>query len=186
MTDVGETESRTEAVGVFEDAASLQAAIDDLLTAGFDRAELSLLADEATVERKLGHAYAKPAELEDDPQVLRTAYVSTEARGDAQGGLIGALVYVGAVAAAGAVVASGGTLAAVIAAAAAAGGAGGAIGAVLAVLVGEGHGAYLQEQIDHGGLLLWVRTRDKAHEARAMEILSRHAGRHVHLHALQG
>ena len=112
MTDVGETESRTEAVGVFEDAASLQAAIDDLLTAGFDRAELSLLADEATVERKLGHAYAKPAELEDDPQVPRTAYVSTEARGDAQGGLIGALVYVGAVAAAGAVVASGGTLAA--------------------------------------------------------------------------
>jgi hypothetical protein len=129
-------ETRTEAVGVFDGANSLQDAIDELLSSGFDRAEISLLASEHAVEEKLEHAYKKAAELEDDPTVPRVAYVSTESIGDAEGGLIGGLMYVGAVAAAGAVVATGGTLAGVIAVAAMTGGAGGLIGSVLAKLVG--------------------------------------------------
>ncbi len=48
-----------EAVGVFHDTAALEAAIDELSSAGFDRAEISLLADEATVAAKLGHLYDK-------------------------------------------------------------------------------------------------------------------------------
>lgn len=39
-------ETRTEAVAVFHDAGSLQDAVDDLLTRGFDHAELSVLANE--------------------------------------------------------------------------------------------------------------------------------------------
>ena len=78
-------ETRTEVVGVFDDPDTLQAAIDDLLTAGFDRSELSLLAGEEAVEQKLGHAYKKAAEVEDDITLPRAAYVSTEARGDAEG-----------------------------------------------------------------------------------------------------
>lgn len=171
-----------EAVGVFADADSLEQAIDDLLTSGFDRAEVSLLAGEDTVEEKLGHKYRKASELEDEATVPRTAYVSTESIGDAEGGLIGGLLYVGATAAAGAIVASGGTLAAAIAAAALAGGAGGLIGAVLANWVDDDHAAYLQEQLNHGGLLLWVRTMDPEDEKRAVEILSRHSGRDVHVH----
>ena len=42
----------------------------------------------------------------------------------------------------------------------------------------------LQEQLDRGGLLLWVHTRDAAHEERATEILRRHSGRDVHVHDL--
>ena len=177
-------ETLTEAVGVFDDADSLQGAIDELQSSGLDRAELSLLASEHAVEDKLGHMYEKVTELEDDPSVPRAAYVSIEAIGDAQGGLIGGLMYVGALAAAGAVVASGGTLAGVIAATAMMGGAGGLVGSVLAKLVGEHHAQRLQEQIDHGGLLLWVRTRDKEHEQRAVKILSNHSAHDVHVHAL--
>jgi hypothetical protein len=177
-------ETRTEAVGVFDGANSLQDAIDELLSSGFDRAEISLLASEHAVEEKLEHAYKKAAELEDDPTVPRVAYVSTESIGDAEGGLIGGLMYVGAVAAAGAVVATGGTLAGVIAVAAMTGGAGGLIGSVLAKLVGYHHADYLQEQLDHGGLLLWVRTRDEEHERRARKILSKHSAHDVHIHAL--
>lgn len=173
-----------EAVAVFEQPESLQEAVDELLSAGFDRAELSLLASEEAVESKLGHRYRKVAELEDDDAVPREAYVSTETRGDAEGALIGSLLYVGGVAAAGAVVASGGALAAVLAGAAMAGGAGALVGSLLATWVGERHARHLQEQLDHGGLLLWVRTRDAAHEKRAVEILSRHSGRDVHLHEL--
>lgn len=177
-------ETRTEAVAVFDDAATLQGAIDELLSAGFDRAALSLLAGEETVIKKLGHIYTKVEELEDDPAAPRAAYVSTESIGDAEGALVGGLVYVGAVAAAGAVVATGGTLAAAIAGAAMMGGAGGLIGAVLAKMTGDRHAGHLQEQLDHGGLLLWVRTWDREHEQRAVDILSKHSAHDVHVHAL--
>lgn len=173
-----------EAVGVFKDAVSLQEAIDDLLSSGFDRAYLSLLAGEQTVESKLGHRYEKVSEVEDDAAVPRTAYVSPESLGDAEGGLVGALLYVGGTAAAGAVVASGGTLAAAITAAALAGGATGLVGSLLANWLDDRHARYLQEQLDHGGLLLWVRTMDAEHEKRAVEILRRHSGRDVHIHSL--
>jgi hypothetical protein len=181
-----EPESRVahEAVGVFNSSEDFQDAIDELLSSGFHRAELSLLASERAIQEKLGHRYKKVSELQDDPRVPRTAYVSTEAIGGAEGGLIGALMYVGATAAAGAIVVSGGTLAGVIAAMALAGGAGGLIGTLLARWIGDHHAHYLQEQMDHGGLLLWVRTRDAEKEKRATEILSKHSGRHVHLHAL--
>lgn len=184
MPAEGQGETRTEAVGVFEDADSLQQAIDELMSSGFDRAELSLLAAEETVEKELGHLYDRVQELEDDPAAPRTAYVSKESIGDAEGGLVGGLVYVGALAATGAVVASGGALAAAIAAAAAAGGAGGLIGAVLARMIEDHHARYLKEQLDRGGLLLWVRTRDGVHEKRAVEIMGRHSAHDVHLHAL--
>jgi hypothetical protein len=179
-----ETRTVREAVGVFASPESLQEAIDELMSFGFDRADLSLLAAEKAVEEKLGHRYQKVAELEDDATVPRSCYVSTESVGDAEGGLIGGLMYVGATAAAGAIVATGGTLAAAIAAAALAGGAGGLIGSFLAKWVGDHHAHHLQEQLDHGGLLLWARTWDADDEKRAVEILARRSGRDVHIHTL--
>ncbi len=171
-----------EAVGVFGDTHTLEQAIDALESTGFDRAEISLLAGEQTVEEKLGRHYRKAQDLEDDPKAPRTAYVEKESVGDAEGSLIGGLFYVGAVAAAGAIVASGGTLAAAIAGAAVAGGTGGLIGGVLARLVDRHHANYLQKQLDHGGMLLWVRTRDAAHEDRARKILAQYSAHDVHVH----
>lgn len=173
-----------EAVAVFRTAESLQDAIDALLSSGFDRAELSLLAAEAAIEEKLGHVYRKIADLEDDATVPRTCYVSPESVGDAEGALVGGLLYIGAMAALGAVFASGGTLAAALAAAALAGGSGGLIGTALARIVGKQQADHLQEQIDRGGLLLWVRARDDDHEKRALEILRKHSGSDVHTHTL--
>ncbi len=173
-----------EAVGVFDTSETLQEAIDDVMSSGFDRAALSLLASEKAVEDKLGHKYQKITELEDDPIVPRCCYVSTESIGSAEGGLIGGLMYVGATVGAGAVVASGGTLALVIAAAALAGGVGGLFGSLFAKRVGNQHAQRLHEQLDHGGLLLWVRTWSPEDERRAADILSRHSGRDVHIHSL--
>lgn len=184
MSETTSSNAATEVVGLFESTETLEAAIDELQSSGFDRAELSLVASTAAVEEKLGHIYEKASELEDDPSVPRTAYVSTESIGDAQGELIGALVYVGAVATAGAVVASGGPLAAAIVGAAMSGSAGALVGSVLAKLVGEHHARYLQDHLDRGGLLLWVRARDKIHEQRATRILEGHSARDVHAHTL--
>lgn len=184
MIQSASAETLTEAVGVFDDAKSLEAVIDELQLAGFHRSELSLLAGEKAVEDKLGHLYNKVSELEDDTNVPRAAYVANESIGSIEGGLIGGLMYVGAGLAAGTVVASGGTMAAAIIAAAQAGGVGGLVGAVLASVVSDEHALRIEEQLNHGGLLLWVRTRDKAHEKKAVEILKTHSGKDVHLHEL--
>ena len=171
-----------EVVGIFHRADALEGAIDELLGAGFDRADLSFLASERAVEAKLGHRYRRTETLADDPAAPRVAYVSTEAVGGAEGALIGGLFYVGAAAASGAFVASGGTLAAIIAAAALAGGGGGLIGSLLAQRVGRHHAQYLHEQLDRGGLLLWVDTRSPAREQVALEILRKYSAQCVHIH----
>jgi hypothetical protein len=67
-------------------------------------------------------------------------------------------------------------------AAALVGGAGGLVGTWLAKLLGDQRARRLQEQLDHGGLLLWVRTWDADEESRAVQILKRHSGREVHVH----
>ena len=171
-----------EAVGVFDNAELLQQAIDDLMSNGFDRAEISLLASESAVVQKLGHKYSKARELEDDLKVPRAAYVSTESVGDAEGAVIGGLMYVGAGLLMGPVAVPRGTLARIAAAAAGGGGLRGLVGAGLAKLIGDHHAQRIQEQLDHGGLLLWVRVWDAAREKLAVEILARHSGRDVHVH----
>jgi hypothetical protein len=173
-----------EAVGVFKNERDLQAAIDELLSSGFHRAELSVLAGEDAVNEKLGSSYANTSAVADNPAVPRTAYISPEAIGDAQGGIVGALAYAGATIAAGTIVISGGTILAAVVAATIAGGAGGMVGSIFAKWLGNMHAEYLQAQIDHGGLLLWVRTRDAKAEESAVDVLRRHSSRDVHVHTL--
>jgi hypothetical protein len=191
MADVFETgtvreESGTvrEAVGVFKRAEDLQSAIDSLLSGGFHRASLSLLASENAVREKLGHWYSQTSTLTDDAAVPRVAYVSPEAIGDAQGAVIGGLMYVGALAATGAVVASGGSLAALLLATTLAGGTGAFIGSELAKHIGQRHGRRLQEQLEHGGLVLWVRTWNRSEECKALKILRSHHAKATHVHGL--
>jgi hypothetical protein len=173
-----------EAVGVFHDELSLERAIDELLVCGFDRADVSLLAGHEAVERALGHQYQRVTDLEDDPNVPRLAYADIHSRNGGKGSLIGALAYVGAIAASGMVVASGGTLALAIAAAAMAGGGGGAVGAYLARNMEARHAKWLKEQLDEGGLLLWVRIEDEKEERCALGALKRQSAEDVHVHEL--
>jgi hypothetical protein len=84
-----------EAVAIFRTEAALLAAIDELLGAGFDRSDLSLLAGESTIRAQLGHRLRKVTDMRDDPNTPRIAYVAPEDRGGAEGGLIGTLLYVG-------------------------------------------------------------------------------------------
>jgi hypothetical protein len=169
-----------EVVGIFHTSQDLEAAVDELLISGFDRAELSLLASQKSFSGKLGHQFRSAAEIADNPSAPRSAFVSTEAIGDAEGGLIGGLTYFGATVAVGAVVIFGGTLTAAIGAAILAGGTGGLIGSALARWVGHHHADYLRDQIENGGILLWVRAWNETDEARAVEIIARHAADKVH------
>ena len=58
-----------EAVGIFSSPEALQDAIDELLSSGFHRAELSLLASEHAVEKKLRHQYEKVGLFQDESTI---------------------------------------------------------------------------------------------------------------------
>ena len=90
MAEAGRQTVR-EAVGVFHDRDSFQNTVEDLMSAGFDRAELSLLAGEQAVEGKLGHAYRRVQELEDAPTVPRAAYIGNHSLAEGRTGVIGGL-----------------------------------------------------------------------------------------------
>jgi hypothetical protein len=184
MPEAAYSSNMTEAVAVFHDVETFQSAIDELLLAGFDHADINVLAQEDTIASKLGPAYASTAKFEDDPEAPRIANIPNETIGNAEGAVIGAGVYVPAMFGSLAVAASGGTLLGVFAAAAIAGGAGGMLGAALARFIGHEHAKHLDQHLQHGGLLLWVRTRDADREQQALEILRRHSAHDVHLHQI--
>lgn len=171
-----------EVVGVFNDLAHLQSAIDDLLTDGFDHSAISLLANENVVRETMGKEGAPAEELEDNPVTPRREYVDPEARNEAKAGLIGAMTYIGAVGGAGMALAAGGALGAAIAWAVIAGGGGGLIGATLAQLIGAREAKWVKEQMSHGGMLLWARVWDEGREKIAIDIMQKNGGRDVHAH----
>jgi hypothetical protein len=176
------TEIVREAVGVFESSESLERAVDELQVAGFDRAQLSLLATDEALRASFGDRYRTTRDFEDETGVPHASYVETDSKVEAKATAVSALAYVGAVASAAAVVASGGAVAGALAAAVAAGGAGGAVGAYLSRFIEARHAHMLEEQLKHGGLLLWVRTPDDKAEARAQEVLSSCEAKDVHVH----
>jgi hypothetical protein len=46
------------------------------------------------------------------------------------------------------------------------------------------HADWLQEQLDRGGVLLWVRTPGEAEERKALDILTRYSAHDVHIHEI--
>lgn len=176
--------SMREAVAVFDTKPELRAAADALLSAGFDHADLSLLAGERLLERQLGLTPSDLASLEDDPDASVAAYFAPEDYGAAESAALGAPTYVLGITAAGVTAAAGGPLVLTLGAAIAAAGLGGVLGAGLASMIGRAHARALEDQINRGGLLLWVRTRSRDHEDRAMQILADAGGRDLHLHDL--
>jgi hypothetical protein len=171
----------SEAVAVFHDVSHLEAAVEELRAAGFGKHDISLLATEHAVNQELGHRYERVEELEDDPAAPRVAYRTRASLGDSEDLLIGSLTYLPTVVAAGTVVASAGVVAAAVTGTAIAGA---LLGTVLARWLDESHAEHLQEQLDRGGLLLWVRTPDADTQSRALAILRRHSAHDVHIHQL--
>src|SRR5216683_192587 len=84
--------------------------------------------------------------------------------------------------AAGLTVATGGAAAVATGAAVAAAGGAGAVGALLGRGAGEEQQHLMREQLERGGVLLWVRLPDAAAEPRALDILRRHSAHDVHVH----
>jgi VIT1/CCC1 family predicted Fe2+/Mn2+ transporter len=189
MTDLDVQQHKTtvidipEAVGVFDTFEDLQKAFYDLRMVGIHHSDISLLADEKTLKEKLGKAYWRSSDLEDDPQAPRAHFVSEEAIGELEGAIAGGFFFVGSYIAMAAMLTPASTLAASIAAIAIGGSPAAVIGTLLARRVGKHHKDYYARQIEHGGILLWVRVRDKEREELAVKIMQGHSGRDVHVHS---
>lgn len=165
-----------EAVAVFDDEKSLEAAVYDLETHGFDRAALSVLATEEAVQAKLGHRYSNVREMEDEPDAPRETFFSRVSRLEAEYLPAPMLAAMGALALTGV-----GTGLAILVAA----GTGAALGAGLGRLMHEHHATRISEQLARGGLVLWVNLRNQEEETKALEVLQASNAHDVHVHELQ-
>jgi len=165
-----------EAVGIFFNADHLREAIKDLLSSGFEPEELGLLASEQVVERSLGDLYARTNENVDSPQSPAIAFIGRESSGETASTLSGGLFFVGTSGVMGAVVASSAVLGGALLAAIGGVVGVGLVGALVASIIHQSDAEYLQQQVDEGRILLFVRMADSAREQQAMNILTRHSG----------
>lgn len=174
-----------EVAGVFRSRDALDAAVEDLLLAGFDRVDIDIMASVDAVREKLGDVYVAPEELPDLPEVPRRAYVAREDVTVPVANIAGILTYIGATAAALGVVASGGALALAALAAAAGGAVTGGLGALLARAIGKEWARELEEEIAAGGIVVWVRVHSPEQEEKAKQILRSHGARAVRVHEIE-
>ena len=176
---VEEKASKIEAVAVFHDVARMDAAVEALIKAGFDKDDVSLLASEQAVEDKLGHRYERVEELEDSADAPRVTYRTLAEFVDTERTVTNVLTYLPTMVAAGTVVASAGVVAAAVTGAAV----GGAVlSTILARWMDQTHANHIQEQLEHGGLLLWVSASTPEKQETAIRLLKEHEATDVHLH----
>jgi hypothetical protein len=173
-----------EAVGVFVDPEALEAAVQRLVAAGFDRGTLSVLGSEDEIAKHFGHLYYRVEAIADDARAPRTSFASAGARLRKEMAAVVFPLYIGGLAGLAAVVASGGALAVAIAGIIVGSAAGAGVGGFLANAIADHHRHEIEEQLARGGLVLWVKVVDPEAERHALAILKRsHAG-DVHVHQI--
>ena len=151
-----------EAVASFPDREHFHRAVADLLAAGFDPADLSVLAshDSLAAAHEPGGSETKllPAGLADE------------------------IKYIAPLTVAGIILLSGGPIAATVAALVGAGLGGAALKELFDEYTAPRHSQEFEAALHAGAALLWVRCEDPDRELTATRILEQAGGRHVHIH----
>lgn len=171
-----------EAVGAFRTPEALETAVTELASAGWDKSEMSLLAQEGMLQPGLpahGHDMHRAA---DEPELPRSPVVEEADIRQGRTLATSMAAVIAAFAASGAtILTGGGALAAAIGAAAAGGGAAAAVNTIGRWVSGS-RSDFLREQVDQGGILLWVTVHGPEQERSAAEILRRCGATDVHVH----
>jgi hypothetical protein len=174
-----------EAAGVFRSREALEAAAEALRLAGFDRADIDVLADADAVRQKLRAPYIAAEDLADVPPAPRRAFMAREDVALAVAGIAGILIYIGATVAALAILSTGGAWvwATVVALGIAAAG---GIGASVVIRFLERQQAEkLEGNTIADGHILWVRVRSPDREERAQQILRERGGQAIRVHEIE-
>jgi len=151
-----------EAVASFPDREHFHNAVSNLLAAGFEASDLSVLASHdslaAAGEPSAGGPKIMPAGLSDE------------------------IKYIAPLTVAGVILLSGGPIAATIAALVGAGLGGAALKELFDDYTAPRHSEDFRAALEAGAALLWVRCEDADRELTATRILEEAGGRHVHVH----
>ena len=166
MTDTAGGTER-EVVGVFDDKKHFDGAVKALLKAGFERADLSVLASHESLEA---------AEAAVKHGVTDTIVDTLKA-------LTGELKFAGPLGAAGIVILIGGPVISVVGGLIAAGIGGLALREVLSEVLAHPHHEHFERAVEAGGIILWVHVDSDDAEARATSVLAKAGGENVHTHA---
>jgi hypothetical protein len=151
-----------EAVASFPDRDHFHRAVSNLLAAGFETSDLSVLASHDS----LATAGEPPVR---EPKLLPA-------------GLADEIKYIAPLTVAGIVVLSGGPIAVTIAAIVGAGLGGAALKELFDDYTAPRHSEDFRAALEAGAALLWVRCEDPDRELTATRILEEAGGRHVHIH----
>jgi hypothetical protein len=184
--DILEQVRSREVTGVFHSRKALIDAADDLLVAGFDRADIDVSASFDELQRRLNYQSIPPADLADIPTAARQPLVD---QGDmlTMDAVVGSVTgCIGAVAMAYFLIIRGMAPLSV---------------GILSVLTGLVVGSIaifavrrrlqrervrgLEKLAEAHGLLIWVRVQSPEKEAQAQEILVRRGAEAVHVHEIE-
>src|SRR5512134_890885 len=163
MPDEG-MQSAAEVVGLFADRESFDRAVAALLSSGFERADLSVLASHESLE-----AAGRPG----------------KSWGEAMLALVGELKYEGPLVASGAIFLAGGPVAATIAGVIGAAVGGAALVDLLGEVTAQPHTEDFARSLAAGSVILWVRAPDEARQAKARDILTSCGADNVHVARLE-
>lgn len=151
-----------EAVASFPDRGHFHRAVSNLLAAGFDTSDLSVLASHNSLS-----ITGEPARSE--PTIVPAA-LSDEIK------------YIAPLTVAGIILLSGGPIAATLAALVGAGLGGAALKELFDDYAAPPHARDFETALRAGAALLWVRCEDPGRELTATRILEEAGGSHVHVH----
>lgn len=165
-----------EIVGIFTSPRELDAAVSDLCSAGWDRAELSLLGKQNELVPTTGAEDIARNSIAPHSSVVSDSDERQD--GVLGGGLAGVAA---AFLASGAIVATGGSALVALIGAAAAGGGGAVAGNFIGHMLTKQMAEPMEDQLNRGGIVLWALLRSPDQEARARDILSRHGAADVHV-----
>jgi hypothetical protein len=184
--DILEQVSSREVTGVFRSRKALIDAADDLLVAGFDRADIDVSASFDELQRRLNYHSIPPADLADIPTAARQPLIdegdvlTTDAVVGSLAGCIGAVAMAYFLIIRGMAPLSVGIVSVLT---------GLVVGGVAVLVVRRRlqreRVRGLEKLAEAHGLLIWVRVQSPEKEAEAQEILARHDAEAVHVHEIE-
>ncbi len=171
-----------EAVAVFDDADRIQDAVDDLELHGFSNAAISRPVSPELIEESLQYEIHSVEQIEDNSEVPREAFVDMHSRAERTIVLLFIPVYIGASIAIGIAAANGMETWQTITLILMMSLIGIAAGGIYSYRMFRRKMDRIKREEELGGHVLWVRTGNIEQENKALLILSRNKGHHVHMH----
>jgi hypothetical protein len=175
-----------EVTGVFHSRKKLDAAAQDLLVAGNDRADIDVSASLDELQRRLKYRSIPAPDIADHPAAARQPLVgkddvvNTDAVAGSIAGCIVAVALVFYLVSRGATPLAAGLFSVLSGLVA-----GGAAVLLVRRRLRREQTLGLDKLSEAQGLIIWVRVRSPEKEAEAQEILVRHGGEAVHVHEIE-